>query len=102
MEGRSSAAELDDWRTQCWTYLDSKGEGTKLANPETIALRAVLCVLYTETPDAESLADATHWFVMLLLRRGKAADEILAELNMPDQASPARPALQRIRNNEGD
>jgi hypothetical protein len=50
MEGRSSAAELDDWRTQCWTYLDSKGEGTKLENPETIALRAVLCVLYTETP----------------------------------------------------
>lgn len=63
-----SSKELESARIACWDFLEKKGRSTGVVDAEDAAIRALICVLYDESIDAEFLDDTTYWFFSVLNR----------------------------------
>ena len=74
--GDASAEQVELARIKCWEYLDSKSASTDFSNPETCAIRAVICILYAEPP-SEDMAELVGWFLTLM----EKVDGIAPDLN---------------------
>ena len=60
--GQADAQELEDARVRSWKYLEARGVGTSLDEPDVCALRAVICLLYPDTGGVDFF-DLVHFFV---------------------------------------
>ena len=58
-------AELERMRVECWNYLDANSASTNLEKPEFCAIRAVICVLYSE-PQSDDNGELLDWFFKML------------------------------------
>jgi hypothetical protein len=85
-----SSKDLEAARIACWEFLEKKGRSTGIVDAEDAAIRALICVLYDESIDAEFLDDATYWFFSVLKQIRESdpdvderIDNLIAELMGP-------------------
>jgi len=76
---QASAEQLERARIQCWEFLDAKSASTDFSQPEICAIRAVICILYAESP-SEDVSELLSWF-LTLVGKMDASDAV------PDAAS---------------
>jgi hypothetical protein len=61
VSGAGDAKVVEKVREDCWAYVDKVGPSTVDPRPETPAVRAVICCLFTEVPK-QDLVDILLWF----------------------------------------
>jgi len=62
---QASPEQLARARVKCWEFLDAKSASTDFSQPETCAIRAVICFLYAEPP-SDDVAELLSWFLTLV------------------------------------
>ncbi len=54
IESSIDSAGLEDARVKCWKYLDAKSASNNTQEKAFCAIRAVICVLYAESPSQDN------------------------------------------------
>lgn len=76
LEGKGQAEDLIVARVNCWNYLDAKGRSSNILDREDAAMRAVICVLYTEPDSDDFPADTVRWFLDMFDRLGDCSTNL--------------------------
>lgn len=75
LSGQGQAEDLLTARIDCWNYLDSKHRSIDILDREDAAMRAVMCVLYSEPESDDFSAEAVRWFADMFDRLGDYSNE---------------------------
>lgn len=67
--GEASAADLEAARVKCWELLDENSASSDFSEPQTCAVRAVICVLYA-SPPSDDISELFSWFLNLMEKSG--------------------------------
>lgn len=81
LEGIGQADSLLAARVECWNYLDAKGSGCDIRDPEDAAMRALICVLYAEPESDDFSAETVRCFANMLDRLGDYSSEMERLMN---------------------
>ncbi len=61
-----SAEELEGARVSCWDYLDAHSASTNIQEAKFCAMRAIICVLYSEAQFDDN-GELLDWFFKMLV-----------------------------------
>ncbi len=72
-------ADLEKARVACWDYLDANSASTNIVESKFCAVRAVICVLYSE-PQSDDNGELLDWFFNMLSTTNSDTNALLADL----------------------
>jgi hypothetical protein len=72
-------AELEKARVECWDYLDVNSASTNIVESKFCAVRAVICVLYSEPP-SEDNGELLDWFFKMLTSVDTNTDSLFKDV----------------------
>lgn len=75
LDGTGQAEALLAARIECWGYLDDRGSSTDVRDQGDAAMRAVICVLYTQPGSDDFSAETIRWFADMFDRLGNYSNE---------------------------
>ncbi len=76
-------AQLEKARIACWHYLDSHCASTNIEESKFCAIRAIICVLYSNNPSSYSDNDELlDCFFDMLISTNKNTEQLITELTI--------------------